>query len=233
MSVQPRTWSEWIHSWAATPPSEWEASRRRSHTSEICIRFSLISSVSLHKHWNEAPCYYLQRQRKCWWKWPVRSRPSVFHQQLFAVIILQCWCQTRPDSRGEANGPRPPPLAPSLHQPKRWEGREEKNLIHLKCGAAGLGSEMFRESPIKGALCNIRLWMMGLSCSTVAGNMDAGQRGSHTSHTWFGSLTWETTFETQSEIIILIIMKNSPFKMLYKVNCYNDASFIKMQNGHQ
>lgn len=169
---------KWVNPFLSCDASVWVG----GFTSEICIRFSLISSVSLHKHWNEALCYYLQRQRKCWWKWPVRSRPSVFHQQLFAVIILQCWCQTRPDSRGEANGPRPPPLAPSLHQPKRWEGRGEKNLIHLKCGAAGLGSEMFRESPIKGALCNIRLWMMGFSCSTDGG-IWTPVSAAHTLHT--------------------------------------------------
>lgn len=80
-----------------------------------------------------------------------RSRPSVFHQRLFAVIILQCWCQTRLAWRGEANGPFPP-----LHEPAKRGGRE-KNLIHLKCAAAELGSERasVQRVPIKGTSCKI------------------------------------------------------------------------------
>lgn len=72
------------------------------------------------------------------------SRPSVFHQRLFAVIIRLRWCQTRLAWRGEANGPFP--LLCDLER-----GEVEKNLIHLKCGAAVLGGERVsvQRAPLK------------------------------------------------------------------------------------
>lgn len=126
-------------------PELWGSQSVGSHPAFASVfpSFALFLSTNTEMM---APCYYLQLQRKCLWKWPVWSRPSVFHQQLFAVIILQCWCQTRPDWRGEANGPFPP-TSPLCLNHRHEEGGG--GLIHLKCDAAVFGSKMFRESPLK------------------------------------------------------------------------------------
>lgn len=130
------------HSWAAGWDfSSWEVCVG-AYTSAICIRFLFICSVSLHKHWNDgfillpATLEEMFMEMACW------SRPSVFHQQLFAVIIQQCWCQTCLAWRGEANAP------PEWTREGRWGG---KNVIHLKCGAVGLGSERasVQRAPLK------------------------------------------------------------------------------------
>lgn len=68
------------------------------------------------------------------------------------------------------------PFSP-LHDPER---REEKNLIHLKCAAAGPRSERAsaQRGPIKGAPRKI-------NHSAITGNMDTSGslRGSHLSRT--------------------------------------------------
>lgn len=67
-----------------------------------------------------------------------------------------------------------PPSPPCMNQRDEEGG---KHLIHLKCGAAGLGSERasVQRVPIKGTLCNIRLWMM-----EIQPRYNYGERRLHT-----------------------------------------------------
>ena len=63
-----------------------------------------------------------------------------------------------PEWRGEADGLL---LSPS---PRMKQGPEKgkKHVIHLKCAAAGSGSDVLRAASIKGTLCNIRRRMVEL-----------------------------------------------------------------------
>ncbi len=135
-----------------------------------------------------------------------RSRPSVFHQQLFAVIILQCWCQTRPPWRGEANGPFSPPC---INQ----RDEEGKNLIHLKCGAAGLWSERasVQRGPIKGALCNIRLQMMEMQPQKNHREyfIQVCKAAPFTQLLRFGDLLFYTTFQSWKKSTTIVIIINT------------------------
>lgn len=104
--------------------------------------------------------------------------------------------------------------------------REKKNLIHLKCGAAGLGSERasVQRVPIKGTLCNIRAWMMEIQpqynyreCGRESARLTRFTHLVMFAGLLFDTFKFQSLSSTRSTTIIVFIIKSLPEKVRKKL----------------